>query len=256
MAVDSSVLKLRGIEGKTVVVTGAGRGIGAAIAAVFSEAGSRIIAVDLQEPKAVTDSITSQGGAALPLSLDVTDYEAVIKRIGETARDFGAPDILVNNAGIIARGTIDDLTYKDWISVLDVNLNGVFNMCKAVIPFMQEHGSGGIVNISSIAGKMGDITAAPAYGSSKGGVITLTRSLARQLAPYKIRVNAIAPHAVDTDMSAGWSAEKRRSVIEDIPLKRLAQPAEIAEAALFLASENAGFITGEVLNINGGALMD
>lgn len=256
MEVESSGFTLRGIKGKTVIVTGAGRGIGAAIAAVFSGAGSRIIAVDLQEPKAVTDSIAAQGAEAVPLSLDVTEYETVMKKIEEVARDFGPPDILVNNAGIIARGTIDDLTYKDWISVLDVNLNGTFNMCKAVLPFMQKSGSGAIVNVSSIAGKMGDITAAPAYGTSKGGINTLTRSLARQLARYNIRVNAVAPHAVDTDMSASWSDEKRRNVIEEIPLHRLARPSEIAEAALFLASDNAGFITGEVLNINGGALMD
>jgi len=139
---------------------------------------------------------------------------------------------------------------------MDVNVNGNFYWCKAVIPHMIQRKAGAILNITSIAGKMGDITAAPAYGTSKGAINTLTRSLARQLADYGIRVNAVAPHAIETDMSAEWSEEKRRSVIEAIPLKRMGRVEDVAEAALFLVSDAAAFITGETLNVNGGYLMD
>jgi len=256
MVVKSSFLKVQGLEGKTVIVTGSGRGIGAAIAIGFARAGSRIIAIDLKEPSTLLEGTDGADAVVVPVALDITRHKIVISTISELVLRYGPPDILINNAGIIARGTIEDLTYQDWLSVLDVNLNGVFNMCKAVIPHMKKRKSGTILNITSIAGKMGDITAAPVYGASKGAVNTLTRSLARQLAVYNIRVNAIAPHAVNTDMSASWSPDKRRSVIESIPLKRLAQPSEIADAALFLASDNASFITGEILNINGGTLMD
>jgi 3-oxoacyl-[acyl-carrier protein] reductase len=255
MAVDTFVgAKL--LADKTTIITGAARGIGAAIARCFAAAGSLVIAVDLNEPAELAFSIEAEGGNVVPVALDVTDHELVKSTIERLAAEYAPCDILVNNAGIIARETIENLSYEKWCSIMDVNLNGAFNMCKAVVPFMQERRSGTILNITSIAGKMGDITASPAYGTSKGAVNTLTRSLARQLAKYSITVNAVAPHAVETDMSAEWSQEKRKAVIESIPLKRLAHPDEIAEAALFLVSPNARFITGEALNVNGGALMD
>jgi len=241
---------------KVTIITGAGRGIGAAIARCFAAAGSLVIAVDLQEPGDVAFTIEAEGGQAVPVALDIRDHELVERTVRRLAEEYAPCDILVNNAGIIARETIENLSHETWRSVLEVNLNGAFNMCKAVVPYMQQRRSGSILNITSIAGKMGDITASPAYGTSKGAVNTLTRSLARQLAEYSITVNAVAPHAVETDMSAEWSEEKRKAVIESIPLKRLARPEEIADAALFLVSPSARFITGEVLNVNGGALMD
>jgi 3-oxoacyl-[acyl-carrier protein] reductase len=139
---------------------------------------------------------------------------------------------------------------------MDVNVNGNFYLCKAAIPHMIRQKGGSVLNITSIAGKMGDITAAPVYGTSKGAINTLTKSLARQLAEYGIRVNAVAPHAIETDMSAEWSPEKRKAVIESIPLKRMGQPHDVAQAALFLVSDSASFITGETINVNGGYLMD
>jgi 3-oxoacyl-[acyl-carrier protein] reductase len=131
-----------------------------------------------------------------------------------------------------------------------------FTAVKAVIGYLSEQKSGTILNISSVAAKCGDITAAPAYGTSKGALTTLTRSLARQLAPYNVRVNAIAPHAIVTDMSAQWSDEKRKQVVSAIPLGRMGRVEEVANTALFLASDEALFITGETININGGYLMD
>jgi len=182
--------------------------------------------------------------------------DAVDSAVGSIIGEKGRIDILVNNAGIIARGSILDLSREQWLKVMDVNVNGNFYLCRAAIPHMIRQKGGNILNITSIAGKMGDITASPVYGTSKGAVTTMTKSLARQLAPYGIRVNAVAPHAIETDMSAEWSAEKRRAVIDSIPLKRMGTAREAAEAALFLVSERAAFITGETLNVNGGFLMD
>ncbi len=248
-----SILKLRG---KVALVTGAARGIGRAIALRFAQEGAAVGLIDLRDTGELARRMKDEGYEALPLPVDVTDPAAVTRAVEEVARARGSIDILVNNAGVIVRGTILDLTEESWRKVIDVNVNGAFHCCQAVIPHMVRRREGRILNISSVAGKMGDITAAPAYGASKGAINTLTRSLARQLAPFGITVNAVAPHAIETDMSAEWSEEKRREVIGAIPLKRLGKPEEVAEAALFLVSDGASFITGEVLNVNGGFLMD
>ncbi|MCX8013712.1 MAG: SDR family oxidoreductase [Rectinema sp.] len=244
------------LEGKTAIVTGAGRGIGFEIARLFAEEGAFVALVDRQGAEDAALRLSGQGYAAQAYTVDITDMNAVETMVESLVRAQGRIDILVNNAGIIARGGILDLTRDQWLKVMDVNVNGNFYLCRAVIPHMIASRRGVIINITSIAGKMGDITASPVYGTSKGAITVLTRSLARQLAENGIRVNAIAPHAIETDMSAEWSEEKRRAVIESIPLKRMGKPEEVAWAALYLASEKASFITGETLNINGGYLMD
>ncbi len=190
-------------------------------------------------------------------SVDVSQPPEVASVVDAIRRDCNAlPSILVNNAGIIRRGTIFDLDYEEWKAVLDVNVTGAFVCCKQLLPSMLENGGGRIVNVTSVAGKMGDITAAPAYGTSKGALNVLTLSLARQLAQHNILVNAVAPHAIETEMSAEWDAAKRAAIVDAIPLKRLGRPQEVAEAVLFLVSSKAAFITGEILDINGGYLMD
>ena len=244
------------LRAKTALVTGAARGIGRAIALRFASEGASVVLADVLDASGVADSVTRSGGRALSVRLDITDAAAVRRMVADSLQAFGSIDILVNNAGIIARGTILELTEEAWGRVLDVNVNGTFNCCKSVIPHMVRNRSGRIVNITSVAGKTGDITAAPAYGTSKGAINAFTKSLARQLAEFGITANAIAPHAIETDMSAQWSAEKRADVIAAIPLRRLGRPEEVAEAALFLVSEGAAFITGEVLDLNGGFFMD
>lgn len=244
------------LKGKTAIVTGAARGIGRAIALALSRQGCRVVLADIHPPIQTAELVRKEGGDCLEAAVDVSDYSAVQKAVEEAVAEFDRIDILVNNAGIIHRGTFLDLKPEDWRSVLDVNLGGTFNCCHAVVPLMISKGGGRIINITSIAGKIGDITASPAYGTSKGAINTFTKSLARQLASYNITVNAIAPHAIETDMSAQWSDEKRREVINSIPLKRLGKPEEVAEAVLFLVSEGASFITGEILDMNGGYLMD
>lgn len=246
-------------EGRVALVTGAGRGIGKAIALAFAGEKTHVVINDIcpeADLKKVADEISGSGVQSLAIQSDVSQFEQVKEMIGQVEKTFQRLDVMVNNAGIIRRGTIETVTEEDWDQVIRVNLKGTFNCCKAVFPIMKRQGMGKIINVSSIAGKMGDIASAPGYGPSKAAIESLTKTLARELAPYGINVNAVAPHAIETEMSAQWSEEKRKSIIEAIPLKRLGTPEDVAHAVLFLASDKAHFITGEILDINGGFLMD
>jgi 3-oxoacyl-[acyl-carrier protein] reductase len=240
------------------IITGAAGGIGKAIALTFVREGAKVVLVDIDRVKleTVKDEIERGKGEVTTISCDITKSIDVAEMVRQTYQIFGCIDILVNNAGIIRRGTIETVTEEDWDQVIAVNLKGTFNCCKAVVDIMKKQSYGKIINISSIAGKLGDITSAPGYGPSKAGVDALTKTLARQLAPYGINVNAISPHAIETEMSAQWSEQRRKEIIASIPLGRLGKPEDVAEAALFLASDEASFITGEILDVNGGALMD
>jgi 3-oxoacyl-[acyl-carrier protein] reductase len=242
--------------GKTAVITGAARGIGKEIAVQLAEEGAAVVLVDIRHADEIARKLQDSGAKALALHIDITDYDAVRHAVDEIVAWNNGIDILVNNAGIIARGNITELTVETWLKVMDVNLNGTFYLCKTILPFMIEKGYGRIVNVTSIAAKTGDITAAAAYGTSKGAVNTLTRSLARQMAEFGITVNAVAPHAIETDMSAEWPLEKRKAVIDSIPLKRMGTCRDVSEAVLYLASDAASFVTGETINVNGVYLMD
>lgn len=244
------------LKGKVAIVTGAARGIGKAIAREFAANGATVFIVDLKGAEETAAAMKAEGLDVRGLSMDITKGDVVKAKIDGVIAECGKVDIVVNNAGIIARDAFVDLSYSTWTAVMDVNVNGNFNICKAVVPGMIERRYGKILNISSIAGKMGDITASAVYGTSKGAINAFTKSLARQLAEYGINVNAIAPHAIETDMSAQWSEEKRRNVIAGIPLHRMGSTQDVAKASLFLVSDDSAFITGEVLNLNGGALMD
>ena len=243
---------------KVAIVTGAGRGIGKAIAIALAREGADVIVndVDLQTAEDVAKEIKSLGRQALAIQVDVSDSKEVNQMVQSAIKKFKRVDILVNNAAIIRRGTIEDLKEEDWNKVIDVNLKGSFNCMKAVVGTMKKQRYGKIINISSVAGKVGDLASAPCYGASKAGMICLGKSLARELAPYNINVNVVAPHAIETDMSKEWSEEKRKNIIANIPLGRMGEPEDIAEAVVFLVSDKAKFITGEVLDVNGGYLMD
>jgi 3-oxoacyl-[acyl-carrier protein] reductase len=246
------------LKDRVAIITGAARGIGKAIALTSVREGAKVALVDVDKEglNILKNEIMKNRGEVITISCDITDSADVREMVRQTHKIFGRIDILVNNAGIIRRGTIETVTEEDWDRVIEVNLKGTFNCCKSVVGIMKEQGYGKIVNVSSIAGKMGDITSAPGYGSSKAGVDALTKTLARQLAPYGINVNAVSPHAIETEMSAQWSEEKRKEIIASIPLGRLGKPEDVAEAVLFLASDEASFITGEILDVNGGVLMD
>ena len=246
-------------EGRVALVTGAGRGIGKTIALAFAREKAHVVINDIypkDELEKITREISTSGVRALAIQADVSQSDQVKDMIGQVEKTFQRLDILVNNAGIIRRGTIETVTEEDWDQVIRINLKGTFNCCKAVVAIMKRQRMGKIVNVSSVAGKTGDITSAPGYGPSKAAIDALTKTLALQLAQYGINANAVAPHAIATEMSAEWSEEKRKSIIEAIPLKRLGKPEDVAEAVLFLASDKANFITGEILDVNGGFFMD
>jgi len=245
-------------KNQVAVVTGAAKGIGRSIALALIDEGAKVVPVDVDREalRSLQVEAEKRGGQILPVVCDIEKSPDVKTMVEEVLGTFGRIDLLVNNAGIIRRGTIETVGEDDWDRVIAVNLKGTFNCCKAVVGTMKRQRSGTIVNVSSIAGKIGDITSAPGYGSSKAGSDALMKTLARQLAPSGIRVNAVAPHAIETEMSAQWSEEKRREVIAGIPLGRLGRPQDVADAVLFLASDAASFITGEILDVNGGAFMD
>jgi len=246
------------LKDQVAIVTGAAKGIGKAIAVTFLREGAAVVIIDSDKERLepFRGEIGKDYQKGLTIVCDITKSSDVKEMVARVHKKFGRVDILVNNAGIIRRGTIETVTEEDWDRVIEVNLKGTFNCCKAVVEIMKKQNYGKIVNVSSIAGKLGDITSAPGYGPSKAGVDALTKTLARQLAPHGINVNGVAPHAIETEMSAQWSEERRREIIASIPLGRLGKPEDVAEAVLFLASEEASFITGEILDVNGGALMD
>ncbi len=244
---------------RVVLVTGAFRGIGRATAAAFAEEQARVIINDIGTEDELAGMLLKppfNNGQTRTMQADVGDSGQVDRMFEEIESTYGRLDILVNNAGIIRRGSVETVTEQEWDDVIRINLKGTFNCSKAAGRLMIRQKAGKIINISSIAGKTGDITSAPGYGPSKAAIDALTKTFARQLAAHGINVNGVAPHAIETDMSAEWSEEKRKAIIEAIPLKKLGQPEDVAAAALFLASDKAGFITGEILDVNGGFLMD
>lgn len=243
---------------KVALISGAARGIGASIARLFAQEGARVYLgdVELTVAQKVAQEIQRKGGWAQALFLDVANCSSIRQVVETVLAQEGRIDILVNNAGICPLESPEEINEENWQRVLDVNLKGAFFLSQAVLESMKKRGAGRIINISSLAGKMGGLQVGAHYAASKGGLLALTKSLARHLAPYGITVNALAPGTTDTELTRTWPEEVRQSLISQIPLGRLARPEEVAQAALFLASEEAAYITGEVLDVNGGLLMD
>ncbi|MBC8175564.1 MAG: 3-oxoacyl-[acyl-carrier-protein] reductase [Candidatus Marinimicrobia bacterium] len=244
------------ISGKVIFITGAGQGIGKAIALRFSEEGVKVVIADINNftCHAVADEINASGGEAIAIQLDVSDLESFTLAIKEGFEHFGSVDILVNNAGIVRDKLILRMTEEDWDIVQKVNLKGCFNGIKAVIPLMMKKRFGRIINITSVVALSGNPGQAN-YVASKAGIIGLTKSVAKELASRNITVNAVAPGYIGTDITAELSDKIKENLIQQIPLKKIGSPEDIAGAVLFLASEDASYITGQTISVNGGLYM-
>lgn len=237
---------------RVAIITGGARGIGRAIGETFASEGAQVVLADVD----ASVKETARDLKVREFVSDVTDEKSVRALVETTFQWFGRIDILVNNAGICPLTAFEEITRAEWDRVLAVNLTGAFLSSQAVLTHMRRAQYGRIVNLSSVAGKMGGVTVGAHYAVSKAGLLGLTMSLARTYASSNITVNAIAPVTTETEMTQSWSREVMEKMKTSIPLGRLARANDVAAAALFLASDEASFITGEVLDVNGGFLMD
>ena len=245
------------IEGKIAFVTGASRGIGRAIALTLAEAGADVVvnyAGNAAAAEEVAAEIRKMGRRALILQGDVSQTEAAASMLDAVVAEFGRCDILVNNAGITRDGLLMRMKEEDWDAVLDTNLKGVFNCTKAALKYMMKQRSGKIVNIASVVGIMGNAGQAN-YAAAKAGCIGFTKSVAKEVASRGITVNAVAPGLIATDMTSVLPEKVIEEMAAGIPLKRAGQPVDVAKAVLFLVSDDAAYITGQTLNVDGGMVM-
>lgn len=246
------------LKDHVAIVTGAGSGIGRAIAEALAAEGAHVSIWDVQETaaRAAAEAIRGSGGAASHVPVDVSAAGAVRAAVDQVAGAHGRIDILVNNAGICRVAPIAAISESDWDLVLAVNLKGTFLCSQAVMEVMKPRRRGKIINMGSVSGKVGGIAVGAHYSASKAAVMCLTKSLARELAPFNINVNAIAPGVIATDMTQAITGGDWDRYLSTIPLGRVGSARDVAEVALFLASERAAYLTGEIIDVNGGQLMD
>ncbi|MBC8174562.1 MAG: 3-oxoacyl-ACP reductase FabG [Candidatus Marinimicrobia bacterium] len=247
---------MRGLRDKTVIITGAGQGIGKATAIRFSEEGAKVVIADLNETtgQAVADGIQSTGGEAIFTYVNVADRDSVKAMVSSAIKTYGGIDVLVNNAGIIEDVTLKKLRDEQFDKVIKVNLRGTFICTQEVTAVMCEQGSGVILNASSVVALYGNFGQTN-YVASKSGVIGMTKVWARELAKDGIRVNAVAPGFIQTDMLAHIPEDIMTKLANKVPLKRMGTPEDIAAAYVFLASDDANYINGTVLSVDGGVVV-
>jgi 3-oxoacyl-[acyl-carrier protein] reductase len=241
------------LDGRTALVTGASQGIGAAVGRRLAAQGARVVlaARSTDKLERVAAEIAEAGGEAAVLSLDVAQPETVDERLGGLEPPFDAIDVLVNNAGITADNLLARMSLEDWQRVLDVNLTGAFVLTKAVLRGMMRRRWGRVVNVSSVVGLMGNVGQAN-YAASKAGLVGFTKSLARELGSRNITVNVVAPGYIQTAMTEDLAETARNELVRSIALRRLGSVEDVAAAVVYLASEEAGYVTGTVLNVSGG----
>ncbi len=237
-----STIRVSGLDGRVALVTGAGRGIGRAIAETLRDQGARVVASDLE-------AVPIEGGMAI--AMDVADEASVERGFSQVERDLGPVEVLVLNAGIFVVEELEATSLASWQRTIDVNLTGAFLCARRALPGMRAAGWGRVVSLGSSAGKTGGAKAMAAYAASKAGIMALAKSIASEYAGAGITSNALAPSLIDTPMVANVA-----DLVSRIPVGRLGQPQDIADLVVFLASEHAGYITGEVVDINGGFLID
>jgi 3-oxoacyl-[acyl-carrier protein] reductase len=244
------------MSNRVAFVTGSSRGIGRATALALQQAGYDIVVAsfEVEKNEEVAAEIRAAGGTAMTSNLNLTSLDSVRASFAEAYRQFGRIDVLVNNAGITKDGLAMRMKPEDWSLVLQINLTGAFFAAQQVLPAMVKQRSGRIINIASVVGQAGNAGQAN-YVSSKAGIIGLTKALAQEVASRNITVNAVAPGFIETDMTAVLPQEVRDKMLAAIPLKRMGRPEDVAAAVRFLASDDAAYITGHVINVNGGMYM-
>jgi 3-oxoacyl-[acyl-carrier protein] reductase len=245
------------LTGKTAIITGASRGIGAEIARKLAAAGAKIVvnySGSQEKAEAVVQEIKADGGEAIAVKANVSDADAVKALVDETMQAFGSIDILVNNAGITRDNLMMRMKDDEWDDVINTNLKGVFICTKAVTRQMMKQRAGRIINIASIVGVMGNAGQAN-YVAAKAGVIGLTKTTARELASRNITANAVAPGFITTDMTDKLGDDIQKAMLGQIPLGRFGKPEEVAKAVLFLASDDSSYMTGQTLHLDGGMVM-
>lgn len=246
------------LKGEVAIVTGGGAGIGRAIALAMAQEGAHIAVWDVNEPQAeeVAAMIRQRGQKSISFRVDVSIAQEVHAAVQKVWKELGRIDILVNNAGICQVTPVDQIEEKDWDRMFAVNVKGVFLCSQAVMKIMMKQKSGKIINLGSVAGKLGGIASGAHYAASKAAVMCLTKSLARFLGPHGVRVNALAPGVIETDMTRMITGGDWRNFLATIPLARIGDVKEVAKVAVFLASDDSSYLTGEIIDINGGQLMD
>ncbi len=245
------------LQNRVAIITGAAQGLGAAAAEEFARQGAKVVLCDIEAERLeqVAHRIEQAGGEVLARQVDVSRIDELDALVASAVRRFGRLDILVNNAAICPRIPIDDMTEAVFDDIVSINLKSVFFLSRAAGNAMKPGKWGRIVNISSIGGRTGGIYAATVYSATKAGVMSMTKAFARHFAPHAITVNCIAPGTVDTRLMASLSEASLRNSIEAVPLKRLADPLEVARVIVFLGSDASSYMTGAILDVNGGALM-
>jgi len=244
------------LKENVAIVTGGAQGIGRAIGVLLAKNGANIVVADIngEQARTTAQEIESLGGRGLAVQVDVSNFGEA-ENLGKASIDtFGRVDILVNNAGITRDGLFVRMKEEEWDAVLAVNLKSVFNCSKAVIRYMSKQRAGNIVNIASVVGLMGNIGQAN-YAAAKAGILGLSKTMAREFAPRGIRVNAVAPGFIDTDMTRGLPEKAKEAFLANVPMGCMGTPEDVAEAVLFLATDASRYITGQVINVNGGLYM-
>jgi 3-oxoacyl-[acyl-carrier protein] reductase len=246
------------LGGSVAIITGAAGAIGRAIARLLAKEGATVVLADVRSEgvEELAGEVKAGGGKAASFAMDVAEEKDVVGLVRSTVEMFGGLDILVNNAAISMTTPILDIEAADWDRILAVNLRGVFLLSREAFRFMKTRGRGKIISMASASAKIGGLVVGAHYAASKAGVICFTKSLALQAAPFGINVNAVCPGPTRTPMTDAWGKKANEEFAAKIPLKRYGEPAEIADAVLFLASERSRYITGEILDVNGGFIMD
>lgn len=242
------------LDKKVAIVTGAARGIGSAVARVLARQGAKVAAADIRADE-LTPLKKELGEAAYPYQLDVADTEQLRVFVQHVVQDLGRIDILVNNAGICPRLPFSESTETDWEQLMAVNARSQYFLMQAVCPVMKEQGGGRIVNIASTSGRIGATANASAYSGTKGAIVMFSKSIAREVAADGILVNCVAPGMIDTELMQNLPSDKLQAFCDQVPLRRLGRPDEVANVVAFLASDECSYVTGATIDITGGWVM-